>query len=101
MSQLFEVDGDGSIVLSVYMQPGAARSGIVGRHGGALKVRVSAPAEAGRANAALVGLVARELGLRPSGIDVVAGATSRHKRLRLRDIDAEAVRRWLEVAAPA
>lgn len=48
-----------------------------------LTVRVAAPPEGGRANAALVKLLARRWKLAKSGIEVVAGATARRKRLHL------------------
>ncbi|HLT70333.1 MAG TPA: DUF167 domain-containing protein [Acidimicrobiales bacterium] len=90
-----EVSGDGSILLTVHVQPGAARAGVVGTHGDALKVKVAAPPERGRANAALERLIAEELGLRPTDVEVVAGHTGRRKRVRLRGADAARVSAWV------
>ena len=51
--------------------------------GTALKARVTAPPEGGKANRALVALLAREWRLPKGAVEVVAGASSRHKILRL------------------
>ena len=80
------------------MQPGAARAGVLGRHGSALKVRVAAPAEGGRANAAVERLVADALDVRPSDVSVVSGATSRRKRILVAGAEPAAVTRWLQAS---
>lgn len=98
MSDAFDVLDDGSAGLALYVQPGAARPALVGWHDGALKVRVSAPAEGGRANAAVVRLVARALGVRRRDVELIGGAASRHKRVRLRNIDPNVLRQRLEQA---
>jgi hypothetical protein len=62
-------------------------------HGDALKVRVAAPAEGGRANRAVVPLLVDSLGLRITDIELVSGATSRRKRACLRGVDVRRVAR--------
>jgi uncharacterized protein (TIGR00251 family) len=74
--------------------PAARQSAIVGRHGDAWKVRVSAPADRGRANAALVELLAGSLGVPRPSVCVVAGTSSRDKVVELTGLTlAEAERR--------
>ncbi|HET6949426.1 MAG TPA: DUF167 domain-containing protein [Acidimicrobiales bacterium] len=92
---VFTVTRDGDVVLTVHVQPGAGREGVAGRHGDALKLRVTAPAVGGRANEAVRRLVARELGVRPAAVELVGGASSRRKRLRLVGVDRRMVASWL------
>lgn len=67
----------------VHVQAGARRSGLAGMHGDAVKVRVAAPREGGRANEELRRLLAAELGVPPSSVEIVSGHTSRRKRIRV------------------
>lgn len=65
--------------LRLRVVPGAAKPGIVGRYGDAWKVRVAAAPERGAANAAVVDLVARTLGVQPRAVRLVSGLGSRDK----------------------
>ena len=80
--------------LRLRVAPGSARAAVVGRHGDAWKVRVAAAPERGRANDAVVALLAETLGLPRGGVRVLSGHTARDKVVELAGIDAgEADRR--------
>ncbi len=96
VSDLNAAASDDAVVLAVHLQPGSGRSAVVGRHGAALKMRVAAAPEGGRANQAATALLAETFGASPSDIELVGGATSRAKRFRLRGLDLDEFRRRLE-----
>lgn len=73
-------------ILPVRAQPGARKNALLGEHGGALKVAVTAPPEAGRANDALVELLRKQLNLKRSQIELIAGQTSRDKKFLIRGV---------------
>jgi uncharacterized protein (TIGR00251 family) len=78
-------------VLPVRAQPGARRAGIQGKQNGALKVAVTAPPEDGRANVALVELLREKLRLKRSQVELIAGHTSRDKRILIRGMSCAEV----------
>jgi uncharacterized protein len=82
--------------LSVTVSPSAARSELVGRHGDGWKARIAAPPERGRANQALVELLAEALGVPRSEVRVVAGQTAKAKVVEVDGLEAEDVERRLE-----
>ncbi len=82
-TDLYTAVGDDAVELAVHASPGAGRTQVVGRHGDALKVRVAAPPEKGRANEALVTVLAEAFGVAAKDVTIVAGETSRSKRFRL------------------
>jgi uncharacterized protein (TIGR00251 family) len=98
VEDLYDIDADGNVLLRVHVQPGAGRSAAVGRHGDALKVRVAAPPEGGRANDALLALLAATLGVKAAQLELVSGASSRTKRVKISGIEADDAKRLLEGA---
>ncbi|HEU0334954.1 MAG TPA: DUF167 domain-containing protein [Gaiellaceae bacterium] len=84
--------------LLLRVAPGASRSAVVGRHGAAWKVRVAAAPERGRANDALVDLLAGALGLARPDVRVVAGAAARDKVVEIAGISTEEAESRLERA---
>jgi uncharacterized protein (TIGR00251 family) len=79
-------------VLVVWVVPGARRTEIVGRHGDALRIRVTAPPEKGKANRAVQRLLAASFGTR---VALLSGAGSRRKRYLLEGLDLRAATRQL------
>lgn len=87
------------IILPVRAQPGAKRDSIVGEWAGSLKIQVKAPPEKGKANEAIVELLAMELGISKSSIHIVSGETSRDKKVLIQGITEEELER-LCIEAP-
>jgi uncharacterized protein (TIGR00251 family) len=86
--------------LRLRVSPGARRSELVGRHGDAWKVRVTAPPEDGRANEAVLELLAKRLDLPRRSLSIVSGHTAREKVVQVDGIDrAEGERRLEEAQA--
>ncbi len=81
------------VLLTVHVQPKASRTEYAGVYGAALKIRVAAPPMEGAANEALIEFLADSLGIPKSTITIRTGATGRHKRVLLRGVAAEHVRR--------
>jgi uncharacterized protein YggU (UPF0235/DUF167 family) len=79
--------------------PGAARAGVVGRHGDAWKLRVTAAAEGGRANDAVVRLLADTLALPRNAVTLVSGHSTRDKIVELAGIEPVDIERRLSSAA--
>jgi uncharacterized protein (TIGR00251 family) len=77
------------------VSPGASRSEVVGPHGEAWKVRVTAPPESGKANEAVRELIAAALGVPRSDTEIVGGAASRDKVLAVRGLTASEIEKRL------
>jgi uncharacterized protein (TIGR00251 family) len=95
MNQLKITEAKGGVTFAVRVVPRASRNEIVGVHGDALKVRLTAPPVEGRANEALVAFLAQRLGVRKSQVEIVAGATSRHKMIRVTGLLVQEMRERL------
>jgi uncharacterized protein (TIGR00251 family) len=84
------------------VSPGAGRAGIVGRHGDAWKVRVTAPPEHGRANEAVLRLLAETVAVPRTAVALVSGHTGRDKVVELTGVEPELIEhRLASASAPA
>jgi uncharacterized protein (TIGR00251 family) len=81
------------------VSPGANSAHVVGRHGEAWKVRVAAPPEGGRANDAVVRLLAETLSLPRDAVTLVSGHGARDKIVQLAGLDPTQIERRLSSAA--
>jgi uncharacterized protein (TIGR00251 family) len=81
--------------IAVHATPKSGRDEIVGWRGAELQVRVTAPPEGGKANAAVCKVLADALGVAKSSVRVARGETSRHKTVEVAGVGEDAVREAL------
>ena len=82
--------------LNVKVVPGSSRDLIVGWLGDALKIKVMAPPEKGKANEAVVELLAEKLGVSTDDIEVASGHSSPSKVIIITGMDDESIKRAFE-----
>jgi uncharacterized protein (TIGR00251 family) len=85
-------DRAGAVRLNVHVRPRSSRSGVVGVRDGALDVALMAPPVEGAANAELVGILAKAMGVRKTDIAIVLGSSGRTKVIEVRGLAPELVR---------
>ncbi|HEY8750712.1 MAG TPA: DUF167 domain-containing protein [Tepidisphaeraceae bacterium] len=73
--------------LSIKVVPGAKKNRIVGKYGDAIKLQVSAPPEGGKANEAVIALLAEALGIGPRQISITRGHTQPRKTVEIDGLD--------------
>jgi len=81
--------------LHVHVVPNAKINKVVGEHGGAIKIKLRAPAAEGKANSALISFLTDELNVSQRAIVLQHGQKSRHKVIRIVGLTEEEVRRRL------
>ena len=79
------------VVIDVRVIPRAAKSGIAGTRDAALLVRLNAPPVEGAANAELIEVISKVLGVPKRAVTIVAGERSRSKRVAVAGVTREAV----------
>src|SRR5437879_8822969 len=82
---------EGAVTFLFRSQPRASKDEIAGEMGGALKVRLRAPAVEGRANEALVEFLAELLKTPRSAVSILSGERSRVKRIEIRGVTRQQV----------
>lgn len=75
-------DGN-AILLSVYIQPNAGETAIVGLHDNRLKIKIATLPVDGKANVFLCEFVAKQLSILKKNVSVLHGKTSRKKLLKI------------------
>jgi uncharacterized protein len=76
------------LTFAVRVVPRASSSKIVGEHNGALRVRIAAPPVEGAANRELVKVLAKSFELPQNAVEIISGANSKNKTVRIRGADA-------------
>lgn len=84
-------ESDTGIIIPIKVQPNASKEGIIGEYNGQLKIAVAAPPEKGKANKAIIKLLAERLNTKVSCIKIIAGETSREKRLFIEGLKASSL----------
>ena len=84
------------LLLTVHVQPRASRVRVLGLHGTALKVALTAPPVEGAANQALRQWLAKAFHVAKSRVSIVTGEHSRHKRVRIQSVNATDVRAFFQ-----
>ncbi len=83
---------EAGVTLTLYIQPGARKTEVVGLHGEALKIRLHAPPVEGQANAQLIAFLALHLAVPKRAVTLLSGEASRAKKVRVMGVEAEHVR---------
>lgn len=83
------------VTLTLHIQPGAKHTAVAGMHGEALKIRLHAPPVDGQANAQLIAFLAQRLAVPKNAITLIAGVSSRAKRLHIAGVSEIQVRQAL------
>jgi uncharacterized protein (TIGR00251 family) len=84
------------VILPVQAQPGARKNAVVGEHAGRLKVAVTQAPEKGKANDAILKVLADALQLSRSQLQLVRGETARQKDVLVKGVDIAALQSRLE-----
>ena len=87
---------ENAVLLSVKVVPGASRTRYMGVHGGAVRVAVAAPPEKGKANQAVIALLADLLSVKKRDVTVVSGHAAPLKTIRIAGITPASVLAALE-----
>jgi len=85
--------------LVIKVVPGAKKTRVVGRYGNAIKVQVGAPPEDGKANRAVLELLAAALGVKPQQLSITRGQTQPRKTVEVAGVDQAVAEARLLAAA--
>ena len=85
-----------SCTIKVWVQPKSSRNQVDGFQDGALRVRVTAAPTEGQANAAVIAILAKTLGVSKSRLEIIRGYSSRDKVVSVDTLTEQEVQRKIE-----
>lgn len=78
---------EGEIIFNVRVVPNSSKSEIIGEFDSALKIKIAAPPVDGAANAELIKVLAKKLGVAKSAIEIIGGQSSKNKQVKIYNIE--------------
>jgi uncharacterized protein (TIGR00251 family) len=82
-------ENEGGVIFTAKVVPGSSKTTIAGAYDGMLKVKVSAPAEKGRANRCLLDFLAKKLSVKRRAVSIISGRTNPVKVVQVLGISSE------------
>lgn len=82
---------NGGVTFGIKVVPGSSRTSIAGVLDGALKVKISAAPEKGKANQSLIAFLGKQLGVNKKAITIESGITNPHKTIRITGVSADII----------
>lgn len=76
------------VILNLYIQPKASKNKVVGRHGDAIKLQITAPPVDGEANEAVIKFLAQTIEVPRSQVEILSGHQGRRKRVLIKGINS-------------
>jgi uncharacterized protein len=93
------LDSEDGVIISLYVQPNAPKSCIVGEYNGALKIKINAPPEDGKANEEIIRLFSKLLSVPKNKITLLKGHKSKQKKVLILEMRSEQIAERLGVTA--
>ena len=97
MANLTIQEVNGGVVFVAKIVPGSSRTGLCGLLDGMLKIKISAAPEKGKANQALVGFLAKKLGVKKNAVSIISGQTNPVKQVQVLGISTETLLKKLNL----
>lgn len=85
------IESPEGVQISLYVQPGASKSEIVGEHNGKLKIKIKAPPVDGKANDEIIRFLSEILKVPKRQIEILRGDKSREKKVLVHSVSLAAV----------
>ena len=90
-------EAEEGVVFTAKIVPGSSRTGVCGLLNGMLKIKISAAPEKGKANQALVGFLAKKLGVKKKTVSIISGQTNPVKQVQVLGISTETLLKKLNL----